>query len=106
MSTYGPDHAAAMAGALRQWKVLSPTMQTCLRWAYEDGPGLAPAGTSRTKDALIDRGLVSRESRLTPMGLLVREVGVAAEHAAKLVDEALRLPTPRRGRRRRPGFST
>ena len=85
---YGPDYRASMAGARLQWDKLSPTMQDALSCAYEKGGPITRVleAAEPTSDALIRRGLAVKLGGpwtwLTPMGLLVREAGLAAQAEA------------------------
>ena len=84
---YGPDYRASMAGARLQWDKLSPTMQDALALAPFISGGRRLRSTVSTAFALARRGLctrmlgvahLDRYAPLTPMGLLVREAGLAA----------------------------
>jgi hypothetical protein len=73
----GPDGRAALSGARLVWDGLSPTMKRSLVdcW-YGDGRCRWTAHV-RTRAALWRRGLTEAQchSRLSPLGILVREAG-------------------------------
>jgi hypothetical protein len=86
VSAYGPDYDAAMAGARLQWDRLSPTMQRALSEAATSAnyPTRRVDGvwSKSTVLALVRRDLTGAFGQwglLTPMGLLVREAGLAAK---------------------------
>lgn len=78
----GTAGRSALACARLVWDGLSKTMR---RWLSEASPsfgmrrGVTP---TTTLQALIDRGLVDRRARLTPLGLLVRECGIRTRTGA------------------------
>ena len=70
---------AALAGARLEWDELSPAMRDVLRGAspfastpvwHVRGVGAAP-----TRRALEARGLIDDREDVTPLGMLVREIG-------------------------------
>ena len=83
-------YAAAMAGATLQWRALSPAMRRALvdSQAGEYGGRLVVHVDLRTDKALELRNLITdtEDGRLTPMGLLVREAGLAERR--RLADRA------------------
>ena len=87
-STYGPDYDAAMAGAVLQWRRRGHVQQQALADAFEPEPGtparMIPWLTpGRVVESLQRLGLVHDDRWLTPMGMLVREAGLAERKRAR-----------------------
>lgn len=100
-SGYGPNYRAAMAGAELQWKARSHSQRRALLVSegYRGTPARCiPADVPHpTYQALADAGCAVQDAPrhqrwLTPMGLLVREAGLALE--ARRPSECSHNPAP------------
>jgi hypothetical protein len=82
---YGPNHRAAMAGAELQFRRLGCQQKRALtraptaRGVPYVAAWVASTTAKRVWASLVRRGLLTEEGWLTPMGLLVREAGLALE---------------------------